>query len=275
MPEFRRVIVDGIPRTVEVEDGKISWIDGRQIDVNTLHHLPPAQPTKMICVHLNYRSRLEELGRKQPPAPTYFWKPISCINAHKCDVIRPKGCQFLNYEGEIVLVVGRTTRNITPDQAKDHILGYTVGNDLGLHDFRDTDENSMVRVKGSDTLGPTGPGLKTDWDFRHKNIRTLVDGTVVQEDSTDGLLWDPHYILADLSRSITFERYDMIFTGTPAHSRPVSPGSTVVVEVEGLGILENRIVEARQSVASEFGAQPSASDAILSIALGDDFKRAS
>jgi 5-oxopent-3-ene-1,2,5-tricarboxylate decarboxylase / 2-hydroxyhepta-2,4-diene-1,7-dioate isomerase len=273
MAEFRRILVDGIARTVEVTDGQATWLDGRRIALADAVHLPPVRPTKVICVHLNYRSRLDELRRKQPPAPTYFWKSTNSLNSHKGKIIRPPGCQFLNYEGEIVLVVGRTTRNIRPENAAEYIMGYTVGNDLGLHDFRDTDENSMVRVKGSDTLGPIGPGLNTNWSFRNKTIRTLIDGKVVQEASTDEFLWDPHYLLADLARSITFEHGDIIFTGTPANSRPVAPGSTVSVEVEGLGRLDNPVVAGELSMAADFGAQPSASDAVRSIALGSDFKK--
>lgn len=273
MTEFRRILVNGTPREVEVTDGKTTWVDGRSINLDEAVHLPPVSPTKMVCVHLNYRSRLDELSRKQPPSPTYFWKPISCLNAHRGIVIKPKGLKFLNYEGEFVIVVGRTTRNIRPEDAAQYIRGYTIANDLGLHDFRDTDENSMVRVKGSDTLGPIGPGVVTDWDFRHKRLRTLVDGKVVQDTSTDDLLWDPHYILADLARSITFERDDLILVGTPAFSRPVEAGSTVVVEVEGLGRLENTIVEADIGISPDFGAQPSESDGVQSVALGSDFKR--
>lgn len=273
MPEFRTLLVDGVARTVEVENGRATWFDGRSIVVDGAVHLPPASPTKVVCVHLNYRSRLDELARQQPPAPTYFWKTTSSINAHRGKVVRPKGCRFLNYEGEIVLVVGRTTRNIRPEEAGDHVWGYTVGNDMGLHDFRDTDENSMVRVKGSDTLGPIGPGLVTGWDFRGKAIRTLVDGKVVQEASTDEFLWDPHYLLADLARTITFERGDIIFTGTPANSRPVAPGSVVAVEVEGLGRLENEVVEGEIGIPGQFGAQPSESPGVQSIALGSDYRR--
>ncbi|HYO29108.1 MAG TPA: fumarylacetoacetate hydrolase family protein [Thermomicrobiales bacterium] len=273
MPEFRTLLVDGVARTVEVENGRATWFDGRSIVVDGAVHLPPASPTKVVCVHLNYRSRLDELARQQPPAPTYFWKTTSSINAHRGKVVRPKGCRFLNYEGEIVLVVGRTTRNIRPEEAGDHVWGYTVGNDMGLHDFRDTDENSMVRVKGSDTLGPIGPGLVTGWDFRGKAIRTLVDGEVVQEASTDEFLWDPHYLLADLARTITFERGDIIFTGTPANSRPVAPGSVVAVEVEGLGRLENEVVEGEIGIPGQFGAQPSESPGVQSIALGSDYRR--
>ena len=273
MTEYRRILVDGTARQVEVHDGASTWLDGRRIALEHSVHLPPVTPGKMVCVHLNFRSRLEELGRKQPPSPTYFWKPVSCLQGHRGKVIRPRNCQFLNYEGEFAIVVGRTTRNIRPEDAHHYIRGYTIANDLGLHDFRDTDENSMVRVKGSDTLGPIGPGLVTDWDFRDKMLRTLVDGKVVQEASTRELLWDPHYILADLTRSITFERDDLILIGTPAHSRPVAPGSTVVVEVEGLGRLENEIVASTLDIPTDFGAQPSASDGVQSIALGSDFRR--
>jgi len=271
MTETRRIVIDGVVREVAVEDGVFTWIDGRKLQVSDAGHLPPVVPRNMVCVHLNYRSRLEELQRKRPPAPTYFWKSVASLNGHKGKVLRPRNCRFLNYEGEIALVVGRTTRNIRPEEAAGYILGYTVANDFGLHDFRDTDDNSMVRVKGSDTLGPLGPGLIAGWDFRDKWLRTIVDGKVVQEANTSEFLWDPHYLLADLTRTITFERGDVILTGTPANSRPIDPGSNIVVEVEGLGRLENSIVEAPIEVPADFGAQPSASDAVQSVALGGDF----
>ncbi|WP_266064896.1 fumarylacetoacetate hydrolase family protein [Brucella intermedia] len=273
MAEIRRVIVDGTIGTVEVTNGNFTWPDGRSFGVDNVQHLPPVEPRSVVCVHLNYRSRQEELKRSQPAAPTYFWKSVNSISSHKAKVVRPANCQFLNYEGEIVLVVGRTTRNITPDMAPDYIWGYTVGNDLGLHDFRETDDNSMLRVKGSDTLGPIGPALVTDWDFRNKRIRTYVDGKVVQDGNTEDLIFDPHYLLADLSRTITFQRGDIIFTGTPANSRPVAPGSTVAVEVEGLGRLENPVVSGEWSVPTEYGACPMDTDAIRKIALGSDFKQ--
>jgi 5-oxopent-3-ene-1,2,5-tricarboxylate decarboxylase / 2-hydroxyhepta-2,4-diene-1,7-dioate isomerase len=273
MTEFRRVAVDGIVRDVVVENGSFQWVDGRVISVDNAEHYPPVSPRNIVCVHLNYRSRLEELNRKQPSAPTYFWKSVACLNSHKGKIVRPHNCQFLNYEGEIALVVGRTTRNIRPENAADYIMGYSIANDFGLHDFRDTDENSMVRVKGSDTLGPIGPAVVTGWDFRKKMLRTIIDGKTVQEASTDEFLWDPHYLLADLTRTITFERGDLILTGTPANSRPIAPGSHIAVEVEGLGRLENEIVEAPIDVPAAFGAQPSDSDSVQSIALGSDFRK--
>lgn len=271
MAEYRRLLVDGVVRNVEVQGNYFVWIDGRRLSLDQAIHLPPVTPTKIVCVHLSYRSRSDELKRQAPAAPTYFWKPVSCLNSHRGKVVRPKGCKYLNYEGEFALVVGRTSRNIRPEEAAEHIFGYTIANDFGLHDFRDTDDNSMVRVKGSDTLSPIGPGVHTDWDFRNKTIRTLVDGKVVQEASTNEMIWDPHYMLADLSRNITFEPGDLILTGTPAFSRPIAPGSHIAVEVEGLGRLENEIVESEHQVSPAFGAQPSDSEALLKIALGSDF----
>src|SRR5690606_10781241 len=126
-------------------------------------------------------SRVQEFITKLPPAPTYFHKPITALNAHGGHVVRPIGCEWLNYEGEIAIVIGRHCRNIAPDEAGDYIEGYTIANDFGLHDFRDTDAGSMLRVKGSDTLCPVGPGVVTDWDFRGKGIRTLVNGEIAQD----------------------------------------------------------------------------------------------
>ena len=134
----------------------------------TPQHLPPVVPSKVIAVHLNHRSRVDEFDIDLPDAPTYFHKPTSALNSHKGAIVRPEGCKWLNYEGEVAIVIGRTARNISPAEAGEYIAGYTIANDFGLHDFRDTDAGSMLRVKGSDTLCPLGPGLVTDWDFRGK-----------------------------------------------------------------------------------------------------------
>ena len=207
-----------------------------------------------------------------PPAPTYFHKPVTALNAHGGDVVRPARCKYLNYEGEIAIVIGRTCRNVSPDEAGDHIAGYTIANDYGLHDFRDTDAGSMLRVKGSDTLCPLGPALVTNWDFHGKRIRTLVNGEVRQEAVTDEMEWDMHYLVADIARSITLVPGDVLLSGTPANSRPVEPGDVVTVEVEGLGALTNRIVTGPTPIRDDVGAQPSESEEVISTALGGDWE---
>lgn len=272
MTEFRRILLAGYPALVERRGEELVAGDGRCVGIADALHLPPTEPSKIIAVHLNYASRTEEFQTKLPPAPTYFHKPITALNSHGAAVVRPLGCKWLNYEGEIVIVIGRNCRNISPDQAPDYIAGYTVGNDYGLHDFRDTDAGSMLRVKGSDTLAPVGPGLVTDWDFHGKQIQTRVNGVVKQSASTDEMQWDMHYLVADIARTITLVPGDLLFSGTPAFSRPVQPGDVVEVEVEGLGILRNHIVEGPTAIRTDVGAQPTESEEVVSTAMGGDWE---
>ena len=272
MAEYRRILLDGYPCEVRREGDTLVAGDGREVGVDEAIHLPPTEPTKIIAVHLNYASRTEEFMTKLPPAPTYFHKPITALNSHKAGVVRPAGCKWLNYEGEIVIVIGRTCRNVSPAQAVDYIAGYSIGNDYGLHDFRDTDAGSMLRVKGSDTLAPVGPGVVTDWDFRNKGIRTLVNGVAKQDSTTAEMEWDMHYLVADIARTITLVPGDLLFSGTPAFSRPVQPGDVVEVEVEGLGTLTNHIVEGPTPIRSDVGAQPTESEEVVSTALGGDWE---
>lgn len=187
-------------------------------------------------------------------------------------MVRPANCNWLNYEGEIAIVIGKTARNIKMADAHHYIAGYTVANDYGLHDFRDTDSGSMLRVKGADTLCPVGPGVVTDWDFRNKGMRTIVNGEVRQDGSTEEMAWDMHYLVADMARLITLVPGDIILSGTPAYSRTVYPGDVVSVEVEGLGTLTNHIVSSPEPVSDEVGAQPTATEEVLSTALGGDWE---
>jgi len=268
--EYRRILLEGSPVQVQRHGDVLVAGDGREVGVDDAVHLPPTEPSKIIAVHLNYASRTEEFMTKLPAAPTYFHKPVTALNSHRGAVVRPEGCRWLNYEGEIVIVIGRTCRNVSPQEAGDYIAGYTVGNDYGLHDFRDTDAGSMLRVKGSDTLAPVGPGLVTDWDFRGKTLRTLVNGAVVQEASTDEMEWDMHYLVADIARTITLSPGDLLFSGTPANSRPVQPGDVVEVEVDGLGRLTNHVVTGPTPIRTDVGAQPTESEEVVSTALGGD-----
>jgi 5-oxopent-3-ene-1,2,5-tricarboxylate decarboxylase/2-hydroxyhepta-2,4-diene-1,7-dioate isomerase len=270
--EYRRILLDGAAVQVVRDGDALRAGDGREVKADEAVHLPPVEPGKVIAVHLNYTSRVREFQTTLPPAPTYFQKPTSSLNAHNGAVVRPEGCKWLNYEGEIAIVIGRTARNVSPRQAGDYIAGYTVANDYGLHDFRDTDAGSMLRVKGSDTLCPLGPGLVTGWDFRGKTLRTLVNGEVRQEASTDEMEWDMHYLVADIARTITLYPGDVLLSGTPANSRTVYPGDVVEVEVEGLGRLTNHIVSGPAAIRADVGAQPSESEEVLSTAQGGDWE---
>jgi 5-oxopent-3-ene-1,2,5-tricarboxylate decarboxylase / 2-hydroxyhepta-2,4-diene-1,7-dioate isomerase len=272
MAEYRRILLDGVATNVIRNGEELAAGDGRRIKAEAAIHLPPVEPSKIIAVHLNYRSRVEEFMTRLPPAPTYFQKPTTSLNSHRGSVVRPSGCRYLNYEGEIAIVIGEACRNVATSEAESRIAGFTIANDFGLHDFRDTDAGSMLRVKGSDTLCPIGPGLVTDWDFRAKKISTSVNGEVRQNGTTDEMEWDMGYLVADLARTITLLRGDIILSGTPAGSRPVEPGDVVTVAVEGLGELTNTIVEGPAPIMADVGAQPSDSEEVVSTALGGDWE---
>jgi 5-oxopent-3-ene-1,2,5-tricarboxylate decarboxylase / 2-hydroxyhepta-2,4-diene-1,7-dioate isomerase len=269
--EFRRILLEGNALEVTVQGDTLVAADGRRVEAATATHLAPVAPTKILCCHLNHVSRVREFGVTLPPAPTWFQKPVSALNGHGGAVVRPSNCRWLNFEGEVAIVIGRTARNIALADAGHYIAGYTIANDFGLHDFRDTDAGSMLRVKGADTLAPIGPGVVTDWDFTNKSMRTTVNGEVRQDGSTAEMAWDMHYLVTDLARLITLVPGDVILSGTPATSRPVEPGDVVSVEVEGLGVLTNHVVEGPEPVSDEVGAQPTETEEVLSTALGGDW----
>ena len=272
MSEYRRILLDGYPTVVTRDGDTLMANDGRSVAVEDAVHLAPTEPRKIICVHLNYKSRVDEFMTRLPANPTYFHKPVTALCGHKANVVRPKRCEWLNYEGEIAIVIGRHCRNISQAEAGDYIAGYAVSNDYGLHDFRDTDASSMLRVKGSDTLCPVGPALVTDWDFRNKSIRTYVNGELKQDGNTDEMEWDMHFLVADIARNITLEPGDLLLSGTPANSRPVYPGDVVTVEVEGLGALTNTIVEGPTPIREDVGHQPMTTEEVVSTAMGGDWE---
>jgi 5-oxopent-3-ene-1,2,5-tricarboxylate decarboxylase / 2-hydroxyhepta-2,4-diene-1,7-dioate isomerase len=272
MAEYRRILLDGAATGVRRDGDHLVAGDGRRVSAAAAVHLPPVQPSKIIAVHLNHRSRVAEFQVTLPPAPTYFQKPVSALVAHQGAVVRPAGCKYLNYEGEVAIVIGRTCRGVPRPEIGEYIAGYTIANDFGLHDFRDTDAGSMLRVKGSDTMAPLGPGLVTGWDFRGKRLRTYVNGALAQDGSTDEMAWDMHYLVSDLARTITLCPGDVVLSGTPAGSRPVQPGDTVDVEVDGLGTLTSHIVAGPHGIDGQTGAQPTESEEVLSTALGGDWE---
>jgi 2-keto-4-pentenoate hydratase/2-oxohepta-3-ene-1,7-dioic acid hydratase in catechol pathway len=233
--------------------------------------LPPIDPpSKIVATHLTYRSRAEEYAMARfPPVPSYFLKPPSSLSAHRRPVARPRGCRYLNYEGELAVVIGERCTGPSEADALRYVRGYTVANDWGVHDFRHADRGSMLRVKGQDGFCPLGPALvdAEDVDPGDLTLRTWVDGELAQEGHTGrDLLFSVAYQIADVARLVTLEPGDVLLTGTPAHSRPVEPGSTVAVEIEGIGRLENTVVELDRDL-QRVGEQPEVTAQTLHVAL--------
>jgi len=240
-----RVIRDGAPVAGRLEADTVVLDDGTRIPERDASFLAPVEPSKVVAVHLSYASRIEEYAARRPPQPSYFLKPPTTLNGHRGELRRPRGARFLNYEGELAVVIGRRMKGVGEDEALGYVAGYTPANDVGLHDFRHADRGSMLRVKGQDGFLPIGPALvpATEFDPTSFTLRTYLNGDVVQEGRADDLLFSVAYQLADLCRLITLEPGDVLLTGTPANSRPMEPGDVVEVEIDGLGRLTNHVVD--------------------------------
>jgi 5-oxopent-3-ene-1,2,5-tricarboxylate decarboxylase/2-hydroxyhepta-2,4-diene-1,7-dioate isomerase len=255
---------------VRPEGDRLRLGDGRFLTEADALYLPPCEPTKIICIHLNYESRRVEFRAPALTTPTYFQKPLTALNSHRGRLSRPADCQFLNYEGEVGVIVGKPMRNVGRDDVWDHIAGFAPVNDVGAQDFRDTDAGSMLRVKGMDGFCPIGPGIVRGVDIREQTVRTYINGNVVQQGALAEMTFDIPYILADLCRHITLLPGDLILSGTPANSRPMAIGDVVEVEVTGVGRLTN-VVQEVPAPAHTVGHGPTDTDAVRRVALGGDW----
>lgn len=225
-----------------------------------------ADAGKVIAVHINYPSRAAQRGRT-PQQPSYFLKPSSSLSLSGSDVERPAGCELLAYEGEIALIIGTLARRVSPEQAWSHVGFVTASNDLGVYDLRYADKGSNLRSKGGDGFTPLGPALlpAADVDPSQLRIRTWVNGGLVQEDSTQTLLFPFAQLVADLSQLITLEPGDIILTGTPAGASVAVPRDVIEVEVDCPGTelrsgrLATTVAESDLPMA-DFGAKPRPND---------------
>ncbi|HVA68640.1 MAG TPA: fumarylacetoacetate hydrolase family protein [Candidatus Binataceae bacterium] len=271
--ELRRIMFEGQPRWVRPDGaGRLLLPEGRQIPESEAVYMAPCDPSKILCIHLNYESRRLEFRAPKLETPTYFQKPTTALNSHHGTLCRPAGHSYLNYEGEVAVIIGRPMRNVGRDEVWDYIAGFAPGNDVGCQDYRDTDAGSMLRVKGMDGFCPVGPGIVRGVDIRQSTLRTFIDGKVVQEAPVSEMVFPIDYQLADLSRFITLLPGDILMSGTPCNSRPMNIGDIVEVEVTGVGRLSNRVIEA-PAPAHHVGHQRTDSDSVRRVALGSDWVR--
>ena len=207
-------------------------------DVALLH---PCQPGKIVCVGLNYRSHLG--SRPAPEHPEIFFKPVSSLQDPEGPIVTPPDATDMHYEGELVVVIGRQTKNASVDQARDAIFGVTCGNDVSERNWQHGPAKDLQwwRAKGCDTFAPLGPAIVTGLDYDSLLLRTRLNGEVVQKQYTSDLIFDCPTIVSYISRWVTLMPGDVIYTGTPGATRKISPGDVVEVEIEGIGVLRNPV----------------------------------
>ena len=205
--------------------------------------LPPCAPTKIVCVGRNYPEHAKELGNEPPKEPLIFLKPPSSLIASGDHIVYPSLSERVDFEGELGVVIGKRARNVAAADAMNYVLGYTCVNDITARDLQRKD-GQWTRGKGFDTFCAVGPCLvpKDELDLTKIRVRTLVDGVVKQDGPISDMMFGVDDIIAYVSAFMTLEPGDLIATGTPPGVGPLQPGSTVRVEIDGIGVLENTVI---------------------------------
>ncbi len=244
---FLRFLADGEPHYGYLIDDTIVELEGdflhtreetgRFVPLEAVELLPPVVPSKVIGVALNY-----PLDGAAPPAgpPGLFAKLPSSVVAHGAAIVAPPDSTDLHFEGEVVVVIGSRARNISPDQAAEVIFGVTAGNDVTERGYEPSPFN-VLRIKAADTFAPLGPWVVPGLDYNALRIRTRLNGEVVQDGTTARLIHSIDELVSFVSRYVTLEPGDVIYTGTPGPTRAMQPGDVVEVEVEGVGTLRNTV----------------------------------
>jgi 2-keto-4-pentenoate hydratase/2-oxohepta-3-ene-1,7-dioic acid hydratase in catechol pathway len=215
---------------------------GRELRLADVKLLAPCEPSKVIAVGLNYRSHL---GTREPAAyPGLFAKYPTSIIGDGENIVIPADAGNVHYEGELVLVIGRTAKNVPKGQTRPYIFGVTAGNDVSERDWQGADLQ-WFRAKAADTFAPIGPAIVTGLNYDDLLLETRLNGEVVQSERTKDLIFDVDTIVSYVSRYVTLLPGDVIFTGTPQTTRAFKPGDVVEVEIEGVGVLRNPAVAGR------------------------------
>jgi 2-keto-4-pentenoate hydratase/2-oxohepta-3-ene-1,7-dioic acid hydratase in catechol pathway len=207
-----------------------------------LQILTPVQPSKIICVGLNYIDHAKELGMDIPAEPVFFLKPASSILGHLGKIVYPEMSKHIDHEGELAVIIGKRCKNISQKDASNVIMGYTCFNDVTARDLQKKDVQ-WTRSKSFDTFAPMGPYIADPMlDVSKLAIRTRVNGELHQNSNTANLIFNVPYLIEFISSIMTLERGDIISTGTPAGVGELSVGDDVEVEIENVGLLKNTVV---------------------------------
>lgn len=206
--------------------------------------LPPTRPSKILAMAGNYRSH-HSSATIDPKfdVPQLFFKPPSCLIPHGANIVIPKGTTNVHHEAELVVVIGKRARNVPKEKALDYVFGATCGNDISARDWQKGDVQ-WWRAKGSDTFGPCGPFVVSGLNFDDLDMQMRVNGDVRQHQRTRDLIHNVAAIVSFASQHATLEPGDLIYTGTPGTTTPIKPGDVCEVEIEGIGVLRNKVVAA-------------------------------
>ena len=232
------VVDGGIVKELSASPFEPHQVTDHAHPVSEVKLLAPCEPTKILAIGLNYSSHLHD---RQPPAePMVFYKTPTSVIGPDETIVRPKDTARLDAEAELVVVIKDRCRNVSKEQALQHVLGYTCGNDVSARDWQKDDRN-WWRAKSADTFSPAGPFIETDINPNDVRVACRINGKEVQGESTSYLIFDIPTIVAFTSRFVTLEPGDMIYTGTPGEPGEMKDGDVCEIEIEGVGLLRNPV----------------------------------
>ncbi len=226
-------------------DGNLRSSQGERYNPDEVVWLPPVEPSKVIGLALNYAEHASELQMAPPDEPALFFKPISSLVGHGAPIIYPSGVDYMHYEVELAVVIGKRCRKVSRQDADQVIAGYTIANDVTVRDYVGNFYRPPVRAKGYDSFGPVGPTLVTPNeipDASKLELRAFVNGELRQKGNTTSLIKSVPELIEFISQIMTLEEGDMIWTGTPKGISHVYPGDVIRLEIDGLGVLENPVI---------------------------------
>ncbi len=202
--------------------------------------LAPVKPSKAICIGMNYAAHAAEISQAVPDEPLMFFKPISTIIGSGEAIVLPHQSNQVELEAELTVVIGKTAKNVTVEQAKDYIFGYTIANDVTARDLQFSDLQ-WARSKGFDTFCPLGPWIETEFDSANKQVASRINGQVRQSATTNDMTFNVEKLVSYVSENVTLFPGDIILTGSPAGISKITKGDFVECEIEGIGVLSNPV----------------------------------
>jgi 2-keto-4-pentenoate hydratase/2-oxohepta-3-ene-1,7-dioic acid hydratase in catechol pathway len=239
--DVRYGLADASSITLISDEPFSAWETDDVISMTGARLMPPAMPTKIVCVGVNYKQHASEMGHDLPTEPLIFLKPPTAMNAPGGEIHIPPGVGRIDFEGELAVVIGRRAHRVSVADAPAYVLGYTCANDVTARELQARD-GQWTRAKGFDGFCPLGPWVETDLDPSDLSIETLVNGEVVQSARTSDMIFDVPTLVSFISHIMTLLPGDTVLTGTPSGVGELRAGDTVDVRIEGIGSLSNRVV---------------------------------
>lgn len=248
-----RILLNNEAIAVQVnDDNSVNLADGTVLQENEVTWLPPTTG-KIFALGINYADHASELDFKPPTEPLVFLKSMNTLIGHQQKTMRPDNVDYMHYEAELVVIIGKEAKNVSREEAFDYVSGYSVANDYAIRDYLENYYRPNLRVKSRDTCTPIGPFVIDAADVGDPSnlaLKAYVNGELKQSGNTKDLIFDVPYLIEYLSAIMTLSPGDMILTGTPEGLADVKPGDDVVIEVEKVGRLTNRIISESDYLAS-------------------------